>query len=198
MPSVRNIVIGSSLTHNRQSLDPPHPGLFSIIDRMVGTPSQDKNIYISRRTWTQPNCKNIGTDYTMKRRCVNEDDVVKLVQKYNFKEVFCENLSMKEKIGLFRSAKLVTGPIGGGLCNVIFCKPETTVLSINSPEFFDVNKRLEYALTHTRLHHFNDTYFTEKGESIVTGDSALSISGGINSPWEVDLHSLEMHIKKYS
>ena len=83
----KHIVIGSSLTHNRQSLDPPHPGLFSIIDRMVGTPSQDKNIYISRRTWTQPNCKNIGTDYTMQRRCVNEDDVVKLVQKYNFKAV---------------------------------------------------------------------------------------------------------------
>lgn len=97
---------------------------------------------------------------------------------------------MKEKIGLFNSAKYIAGPIGGGMCNVIFSSPETKVISINSPTFFDVNSRFEYSMLHTQLHHFYDTEFVEQIEESVDGDSALSISGGLNSPWKVNLNKL--------
>jgi capsular polysaccharide biosynthesis protein len=188
------VLIGSSLTHNRMSLEPPHPELFSIINSMEFTPSKKERIYISRRTWTRPKSDNIGTDYTKQRMCVNEDEVVFLFEKYGFKEVFCEDYSMKEKIGLFKSAKFVAGPIGGGMSNIIFCNADTNVLLINSPEFFKINKRLEYALEHTNLYHFNQTQFVERKQEIITGKSALSISGGMNSPWKVDIKSLQQKI----
>ena len=185
------MIIGSSLTHNRQSLDPPHPDVFSIINSMSGIESSEDKIYVSRRTWTKSASKNIGTDYTTERKCTNEDDVVELFKSYGFKEIFAEDLDMKEKIGIFKSAKYVAGPIGGGLANVLFCNSECNVISINSPEFFDINDRLKYALTHTNLHMFDDTQFEGRRNDVITGTSALSISGGMNSPWSVNIDKLK-------
>lgn len=185
------VLVGSSLTHNRQSNDPPHPDVFKIVNFMDSSPSDKKKVYISRRTWTRPQSTNIGTDYTQKRKCVNEDEVVDLFEQYGYEEVFCEDLSMKDKIGLFKNADYIAGPIGGGLSNVLFCRPETTVISINSPEFFDINKRLENAMLHTNLIHFNHTEFVDRKEDKITGKDALSIAGGMNSPWRVDLTELK-------
>jgi hypothetical protein len=188
------VVVSSSLTHNGLSNTPPHHGVFDIIDHMKSEYQGPEKIYISRRTWVHNNLDNIGTNYTERRRCVNEDEVVELFKSYGYEEVFCENMTMKEKIGLFNSAKYVAGPIGGGMCNVIFSPPETKVISINSPLFFDINTRFEYSMFHTQLHHFNDTEFVGKiGESIESVGS-LSISGGLNSPWKVDLNKLKIFL----
>jgi len=190
------IIIGSSLTHNRMSLKPPHSNVFHMMDSMPGTPSTTKRIYVSRRTWTREKSNNIGTDYTNQRRCVNEDRLVEMLKDYGFEEVFCEDLNMEEKIGLFRNAEFVIGPIGGGLSNVLFCKPGTNVISINSPEFFPTNERLKYALNHTNLIMFDDTEFVDRKKDVITGTNALSISGGMNSPWRVDITKLRKYLDK--
>jgi len=192
------VVVGSSLTHNGLSNTPPHSGVFDIINRMKGDYQGPEKIYVSRRTWLHNNLENIGTNYTERRRCVNENEVAELFKSYGYEEVFCENMTMKEKIGLFNSAKYVAGPIGGGMCNVIFSKPETRVISINSPLFFEINKRFEYSMAHTQLYHYNDTKFVEKIEESVESDGSLSISGGLNSPWLVDLNNLKKLLKHES
>jgi capsular polysaccharide biosynthesis protein len=167
-----------------------------MMDSMPGTPSTTKRIYVSRRTWTREKSNNIGTDYTNQRRCVNEDRLVEMLKDYGFEEVFCEDLNMEEKIGLFRNAEFVIGPIGGGLSNVLFCKPGTNVISINSPEFFPTNERLKYALNHTNLIMFDDTEFVDRKKDVITGTNALSISGGMNSPWRVDITKLRKYLDK--
>lgn len=188
------VVVGSSLTHNGLSNTPPHSRVFDIINRMKGECQGPEKIYISRRTWLHNNFENIGTNYTERRRCMNEDEVAELFKSHGYEEVFCENMTMKDKIGLFNSAKYVAGPIGGGMCNVIFSPPETKVISINSPLFFDINTRFEYSMMHTQLYHFNDTEFIEKIEETIESDGSLSISGGLNSPWVVDLNKLKTFI----
>lgn len=185
------VIVGSSLTHDNLSNFPPHNKALDLIQSMEGTSSCLKRVYISRRTWTQNKNQNIGTDYTERRKCVNEDEVFNLFQKYGFVEVFCENLSMKDKIGVFQNAEVIAGAIGGGMCNCLFSPPKTRVISINSPGFFDVNKRFEFSMNHTQLHHFNDCEFIGEVKKSIDGDSALSISGGINSPWKVNLNTLE-------
>lgn len=189
------VVVGSSLTHNGLSNTPPHSGVFDIINRMKGEYQGPEKIYVSRRTWLHNNLENIGTNYTERRRCVNEDAMAELFKSYGYEEVFCENMSMKEKIGLFNSAKYVAGPIGGGMCNVIFSPPQTKVISINSPLFFNINSRFEYSMIHTQLFHFNETEFVEKLEESIENEGSLSISGGLNSPWKVDLNKLELYLK---
>ena len=186
----KTVLVGSSLTHNRLSNTPPHKGVFEVINRMKGTYEGPSKIYISRRTWLHNNTDNIGTNMTEARRCVNEDEVAELFESYGFEEVFCELLTMKEKIGMFSSAQYIAGPIGGGMVNTIFSPPETQVLSINSPTFFDINTRFEYSMSHTNLNHFNDTEFAGDVKEWVENDNALSISGGLNSPWKVDLNKL--------
>ena len=188
------IVVGSSLTHNGLSNSLPHKGVFDIIGRMKGNCEGPEKIYVSRRTWLHNKFDNIGTNYTERRRCVNEDEVAELFKSYGYEEVFCENMNMKEKIGLFNSAKYVAGPIGGGMCNVIFSSPKTKVISINSPLFFDINSRFEYSMSHTKLNHFNDTEFVQEIQGSVESEGSLSISGGLNSPWKVDINKLKLFI----
>ena len=193
------VCVGSSLNQNRLSNCPPHKKIFEILDRMKGDSKGPEKIYISRRTWMHNNLDyvdNIGTNYTERRRCVNEDAVAELFISHGFEEVFCENLSMKEKIAMFSNAKVVAGPIGGGMCNVIFSPPETKVISINSPTFFDVNSRFEFSMSHTDLHHFEYTEFTEKVEESIDHKGSLSISGGLNSPWKVDIDKLSKFLDK--
>ena len=185
------VVVGSSLTHDGLSNHRPHKGVFEVLNRMKGTYERKEKIYVSRRSWMHSNTKNIGTNMTEARRCVNEDEVWEFFKARGYEEVFCENLSMEEKIGLFRGAKKVAGPIGGGMVNTIFSSPETEVISINSPTFFDINTRFEYSMSHTNLHHFNDTEFDGDATGWVEGQGALSISGGLNSPWKVNMDSLK-------
>ena len=122
---------------------------------------------------------------------MNEDEVAEYFISLGFEEVFCENLSMKEKIGLFKGAKVVAGPSGGGMVNTIFCHPKTKVISIDSPKFFEVNKRFEYSMCHNDVYHFTDTEFVGEVEETVDSDGALSISGGMNSPWKVNIDTLK-------
>ena len=190
------VVVGSSLTHDGLSNHRPHKGVFEVLNRMKGTYERKEKIYVSRRSWMHSNTKNIGTNMTEARRCVNEDEVWEFFKARGYEEVFCENLSMEEKIGLFRGAKKVAGPIGGGMVNTIFSPPETQVISINSPTFFDINTRFEYSMSHTHLHHFNDTEFDGDAEGWVEGQGALSISGGLNSPWKVNLNTLSKFLEE--
>ena len=44
---------------------------------------------------------------------------------------------------------------------------------------------------HTQLHHFTDTEFIGKVEESVESKGSLSISGGLNSPWKVNLNTLK-------
>ena len=191
----KTVIVGSSLTHNGLSNTPPHNKVFDIINRLQGEYDGAEKVYISRRTWLNPKNDNIGTNYTERRRCVNEDEVAEYFISLGFKEIFCENLSMKEKVGLFRSAKVVAGPIGGGMVNTIFSNCLTKVISINSPTFFDINTRFEYSMAHTQLYHFNDTEFVGEVEESVDSDGALSISGGMNSPWKVDMNNLKRFVE---
>ena len=189
------VLVGSSLTHDGLPNTPPHKKVFDIINRLQGEYDGPKKIYVSRRTWTQDRSANIGTNMTEARKCVNEDEVAEYFISRGFEEVFCENLSMKEKVGLFRGAKEVAGPIGGGMVNTIFSNCLTKVISINSPTFFDINTRFEYSMAHTQLHHFNDTEFAGDATGWVEGQGALSISGGLNSPWKVNMNSLKRFVE---
>ena len=92
---------------------------------------------------------------------------------------------------IFNSAKIIVAPSGGGMANIIFSRPETKVISIDSPTFFDINCRLKYAMCHTKLHHFTDTEFVGRIEESIESEGSLSISGGLNSPWKVNLNNFK-------
>lgn len=166
----KKIYISSSFTHNGLSDYPPRKEIYELYNDLVvrSLAKKDKfsniyknigdNIYISRRTWVHNDLSNIGTNYTTRRMMMNEDKLVNvLTTKYNFKEVFTENISTIDKILLFHNAKIVIGAIGGGISNVLFSKPSTKLIAIVSPCFLDINKRFHFSLNNVQVSYLMDT-----------------------------------------
>ena len=166
------LFISTSYTHDGKSNLPPRNEIYDFYQNIVNTVknknitniSLPKKIYISRRTWISNDTSNIGTNYTTKRKLANEDDVVEFFKSKGFVEVFSENLSTDQKILLFNSANHIVGPIGGGLCNALFCNGECKLDILNSPTFFDVNKRFIYSFIPTNYEIVDFSSHTEKTE----------------------------------
>lgn len=154
-----NMIISSSLTHGGFSNNKPCNEVYEFFNTYF-KPSLSiplkKRIYISRRTWINNNLSNIGTNYTTRRKMINEDLLVEELIKYNIEEVFTENLSLDEKINLFANAELVIGAIGGGMCNLLFSPKETKSIVIVTPYFLDINYRFKYSMDHTDITYFYD------------------------------------------
>ena len=127
-----NIYFGDTLNQSPTGARiSPKPGQFLMIDGLVRAAKQLKldvpqhdNIYISRRTKHNPNYSKdlIGEDNTQKRGCVNEDEIVDILSKHGFVEVFGENYTLAEKITMFsRMIKYVTFS-GAGITNTLYRK----------------------------------------------------------------------------
>ena len=52
-------------------------------------------------------------------------------------------------------------------------------------------------MKHTKLTHFNHTFFIKDPKTSVSGKNALSISGGLNTPWKVDIDKFKLTLKKF-
>jgi len=159
------IYVSSSLTHGGFSNNPPRKEIFDIYDTIKSninlTNISEKyfNIdkaYISRRTWIHNDTSNIGTNYTTRRKMMNEDELVKKLTSKGFKEIFAETLNTDEKIYLFSNAKEIIGSIGGGMANLLFSSKNTKSIVIVSPYFLDINYRFKYSMDHTNISYFDN------------------------------------------
>lgn len=204
-----NIYISTSYTHDVDSNLPPRKEIFNfykyivnIVKEKYGNKSTPPKIYISRRTWLHNDFSNIGTNYTTRRKLVNEDNLVDKLVNEGYKEVFAEKLTTVEKIQYFSNATNVIGAIGGGLANVLFSPKKTKLKAIVSPTFLDVNKRFKFCLDcvdvdyDMRTNHIEDTEFktymrvkTKDGkiigeiEKIYDNKLLVSYTDGSNTGW---------------
>jgi len=170
------VYISTSYTHDIDSNLPPRKEIYSFYQEIVKRTQEQhkifndtlytpKKIYVSRRTHLHNDFSNIGTNYTTRRRLVNEDELVEKLSLDGYMEVFTEKLSTIEKIIYFANATHVTGAIGGGISNVLFSPPTTILEAIISPTFLDVNQRFKYSLDcvdvkyNTHTEHIEQTEF---------------------------------------
>ena len=166
-----NVLISSSLTHNGKSNLPPNKEIFTIYNLLVEQaklnfvakhmkfPNQfPKKLYISRRSHLHQQKNNMGTDYTQRRICKSESEIVTFLKNKNYEEVFPECWSMTEKILHFHYATHVVGLIGGGVCNLLFSPSSTQSIIIVSPTFLDVNFRFQYSMNHTQVTYFTSSF----------------------------------------
>jgi hypothetical protein len=180
----KEIYISTSYTHDINSNLPPRKEIFDLYQLLVKNLKNLKNInifnifgssirgdiklydniYISRRTHLHNKLDNIGTNYTDRRKLVNEDELVEKLIKEGYKEIFTENLNTIEKILLFNNAKKICGCIGGGIANVVFCKKDAILEAIISPDFLNINNRFKYCLEWVNVNYNYNTEHVEKGE----------------------------------
>jgi hypothetical protein len=147
-----NLYVPTSVTHGQKSNSPPSLLAYSVWNKFKSEVSvKPKRFYISRRSWVHGKKENIGTNYTERRKCINEDAIVDLLKKYDIEEVFTELLTTDEKISYFKNAELVVGVIGGGMCNLLFSPPETKSICICTPYFLEINQRFKFSMDHTNI-----------------------------------------------
>jgi hypothetical protein len=130
-----------------------------------------RRLYISRR--------NAGY-----RRVLNEREVIRLLNQFGFEEVHFESLSMHEQAIAMLSAEAVIAPHGGGLSNLVFCRPATKVIEIFSPEL--VAGYFWKLSNHLGLDYY---YLLGKGQSAVS-DPNYSQTWNSRSDIVVDLGDL--------
>lgn len=165
------VYISSSYTYGENPKQVPREEIYDFYKEIVDIVNKNsinyngpKKFYISRRSWIHNDFSNIGTNYTTRRKCENEDELVNLLQSHGYEEIFTENLSTIDKIKLFNNAESIVGAIGGGLVNVLFSNPNCKLTVIVSPTFLDVNYRFTYSLNKINTYYFEDTKHTEQSE----------------------------------
>ncbi len=84
--------------------------------------------------------KRIGARVFISRRrslrtSPQEVELVEKLNKHGFKEVFAEDYNISEQATIFNSADIIVGFHGAGLTNIHFCRPNTTIVEIFSPDF---------------------------------------------------------------
>jgi len=112
----------------------------SICDGAAGT-SKWKCEYLKRMFLNEQQSSNtnyseriyISREKASYRRIVNEQDVIGCLEKFGFRTVKLETMSVAEQAACMEAAKVVVAPHGGGLTNLVFCTPGTKVIEIFPP-----------------------------------------------------------------
>ncbi|RYU74630.1 glycosyltransferase family 61 protein [Hymenobacter persicinus] len=81
------------------------------------------------------------------RRVRNEAEVEAVLAEYGFVSYALSELSLREKAALFAGARVVVGPVGAGLVNILFCAPGTALVeflprNLVVGDYLDLTSRL--------------------------------------------------------
>ena len=165
------VYISSTYTYGSDPKQQPRTEIYDLYKEIVENVKElnikkqfPKKFYISRRSWIHNDFSNIGTNYTTRRKCENENELVDLLKSQGYEEIFTEKLSTVDKILLFNNAEAIVSAIGGGIVNVLFSKPLCKLITLVSPTFLDVNYRFTYSLNKVNTYYFWDTKHTESSE----------------------------------
>lgn len=86
----------------------------------------------------EPYRKNEGKNYYIsrylasKRKIVNENEIIKMLEKYNYNIIYCENLTFEQQIKIFSNAKNIIAPQGAGLTNLFWSQKGINILELST------------------------------------------------------------------
>jgi capsular polysaccharide biosynthesis protein len=113
----------------------------------------------------------------------NENEIMNLLQKLNFKLIRCENLSFEEQIKTFYNAEIIIAPHGAGLTNLIFAGEEAKVLELRSPNYFG---RCYYYLSN----HLGFKYYSLYGEGKIP-TTKEEVGASLHSNMKINIDRLK-------
>lgn len=69
-----------------------------------------------------------------RRKLLNFNEIAAVLEKYEFKSIIFEDLSIVEKINLLQNIDILAGSHGSGLANMTLMKRNSTILDIRDPD----------------------------------------------------------------
>ncbi len=91
------------------------------------------------------------------RKVLNEERLLKILEKYDFEYRKMDNLSIEEQAKIFYFAKNIIAPHGSALTNLIFCQKNIENKNVNVLEFFSKNHLCH--TSYTLASYANTNYF---------------------------------------
>jgi hypothetical protein len=72
-----------------------------------------------------------------RRKIVNEAEVIKVLEEYGFRTLYCEDYSFIEQVAIFSNIKYLVALHGSGLSNMIFMPPQAKVMEFHKTKTND-------------------------------------------------------------
>lgn len=72
-------------------------------------------------------------------RHYNQDEIVSLLQPYDFSPVFMEDLDLRHQVALMANAEIIIGPTGAAWTNIVFASPGTKALCWMAEEWGELS-----------------------------------------------------------
>ncbi len=115
-------------------------------------PAPTRRIYLSRKNarW---------------RRVINEDEVLKVLNKFQFESVDPGEITFRQQIQFAQSSKIIVGPAGANMCLHWFAPPQTKIIQ------FLCDQRMN--MTGKITNQLGQEYFEIIGPPLQTGDDAM-------------------------
>lgn len=122
MIKARTVIVPSRPGQTAWAQNVPEPWVIDFLRTtfLKESPAPTKRIYISR-------------SQAKRRRLLNEETALVLLQKYGFTSVHLENMPVEEQAALFASATHIVAPHGAALTNLVFASPGCQVIEFFHP-----------------------------------------------------------------
>ena len=146
----------------------PNPILVDRVRKLIGSVSSvgwkqatsGDRIYVSRKNQTNFSNRDIE----------NETELRNLLETFKFKIVEPSKLPFQEQIDLFSKASIIVGPHGSGFGNLIWGKPNTTVIDLMPDDWVgfyrEAGKPERWLLNVTSLLQMNYTVLLCKSQIV--------------------------------
>jgi tetratricopeptide (TPR) repeat protein/capsular polysaccharide biosynthesis protein len=69
------------------------------------------------------------------RQVINEQEVIDILETWDFQTFYLEEMSVREQVALFAAAKVIVAAHGSGLTNLVFSNAGTKVIELFSPHY---------------------------------------------------------------
>ncbi|MGK7861804.1 glycosyltransferase 61 family protein [Falsiroseomonas sp. E2-1-a4] len=79
----------------------------------------------------------VSRNRTGRRRLLNEDQLIPLVESHGFRVVYPEHMPVTDQMMLFHDARLVIGNLGAALTNLVFSRPGVRLLALSTEFMID-------------------------------------------------------------
>lgn len=125
------------------------------------------------------------------RRVVNEDEVVRALEREGFTNVVGSRLSFAEQVELFSDAEVIIGIHGAGLANLFFAPPEAVVVEVLDEAYLNP----VYYLVAASLEQ-DYWYMLAENQSLKQGKPTRRVYDDINVPVETLLETLRAALSR--
>ena len=107
----------------------------------------------------------ISREKASRRKILNEEDVIEVLEKYHFSIVYFEELSLRDQVNVVRKAKNLVSNHGAGLSNMLFMKSDSNVFELRQQD--DNHNNCYFSLASTvDLNYYYQTCSPDNSKTI--------------------------------